>query len=178
MGSGCSLGNGMLDSVCTPEDIDNKIRNYFQHTKHKKKRRNTRFLINTSDDEDNEENYDENNEENYDENNEENYDENNEDNLEETNENNICEYNNNFRYKNKCIKKYTNPLSKKYIHKKGFNLDPLTLDIVSNYKKINKKLNDKNCELRLTKLLLQGKHEECENLKNSINCIASNSIKH
>ena len=183
MGSGCSLGQDILHNVCTPEDIDNKIKNYFQQNKRRQKRRSTKFLINTSDEENDydENDYDENY---YDENNtiynEYNYnddynncEDNYQNNLEDTNE-----YNNNFKYKNKYIKKYRNPLSKQYIHKKTFNLEPLSLDIFFNYKKINKKLNDKNCELRLTKLLLQGKEDECENLKKSINCIATNSVKY
>ena len=47
MGSGCSLGTDILEKVCTPEDIDNKIKNYFENNKFNRKkrrnRRNTRF---------------------------------------------------------------------------------------------------------------------------------------
>lgn len=195
MGSGCSLGTDILEKVCTPEDIDNKIKNYFQNNKCKrKKRRNTRFFIDNYSDDENI-NYEENEEnENYND-----YDEENEDYNEEYNENNILndkyeniynnsrfnnlnKYNNsrynNLRYKNKYVTRYLNPLSSKHIDNRDFNLEPLSLDIVSNYKKINRRLNNKNCELRLTKLLLQGKEDECENLKKSINCIATNSLKY
>ena len=192
MGSGCSLGTDILDNVCTPEDIDKKIKNYFQNTKHKRNKKRNRFLIkNYSDDENND--YENNDYENndYENNDYEEIDEEENNDYEEIDEHenneyenndiykyNNSSYNNNLRYKKKYIKKFINPLSKTHINKKAFNLEPLSLDIVSNYKKINRRLNNKNCELRLTKLLLQGKEDECENLKKSINCIATNSIKY
>lgn len=154
MGSGCSLGTDILEKVCTPEDIDNKIKNYFQNNKYKrKKRRNMRFSIDNYSDDDEHIDYEENEENEENQENEENedykynedYNENNifNDKYEDI-YNNSRRYNNsrynNSRYKNKYVTRYLNPLSNKHIDNKDFNLEPLSLDIVSNYKKINRRI--------------------------------------
>lgn len=69
-------------------------------------------------------------------------------------------------------KRYINPIADKYNL-----LEPLSLDIVSNYKKLNKKLDNKSTELHLTKLLLQNKQHECDNLRQSLQCLALNCSK-
>ena len=69
-------------------------------------------------------------------------------------------------------KRYINPIADKYNL-----LEPLSLDIISNYKKLNKKLDNKSTELHLTKLLLQNKQQECDNLRQSLQCLALNCSK-
>ena len=89
MGSSCSiLNNDILENVCNPEDVDNRIRNYINNNK--KKRRSSSNYINsdTDENEDNESEEEENDENNI-------------------NENNINEY----RYSKNKFKKHINPLS-------------------------------------------------------------------
>ena len=182
MGSGCSLGTDILEKVCTPEDIDNKIKNYFENNKfNRKKRRNKRntgFLIDNYSDDENID-YDENEDnEDYNTYDDEYGDEYNENNIlnENYNEFNKRSLNGTYKrrrsqniYANRKINKHLNP-----IYNLDNTIEPLSLDIASNYKKMNKKLNNKNYELNLTKVLLKNKHCECNNLKTSLRCLATN----